>query len=792
MRVPVSWLREYVDLPDDLAEITDLCDRLGLVVDGVDAPGAEVSGVVAAEILAVLPHPNADRLQLADVRIDEGDFRVVCGAPNIAAGQIVPWARPGATLPGGMKLKKAKIRGEASEGMLCSARELGLGDDHEGILVLPAGTALGGDVKDLLGLDEVVLDLDVTPNRPDAMSVVGVARDLAAVLDTDLRMPAVAAVDTGHGPSIELDDPDGCPRYCGAVIDVSIGASPDWLVRRLEGAGMRSINNVVDITNFVMLELGQPLHAFDLDRLSDGSIRVRRARVDETMTTLDGVERNLEPTDVLICDGADVPQAVAGVMGGHDAEVSASTTTILLESAYFDAPSILQTSKRLGLRSDASSRFERGTDPNGVLRALARAVTLFEQLANGRLRGPVTDVYPVPVKEAAITVRPDRVRSILGTDVDDEQMVLWLTRLGLSIETRGTELHTLAPTWRPDLTREIDIVEEVARLAGFNSIARTVPHIDGQVGKLTDAQLAVRSIRAVLRGAGCDEIATLSLLAESDLVRCHVDGLERVTVTNPLRFEESILRPSLLPGVLRTVAFNQSHGSRNLALFEMGRVFARPTQDTTPRPLETQSLAVAMVGSVDERPYASQRDIEFFDLVGVIDRITQTLRIGDLTRVEADFDWLQSGRSAALSVGDVAIGWIGQLEPDVVSAWDIEGKVVACQLSVDALLSIEPAKRWYAEPSRFPASRVDLAFVMSADDPVAPVVAAVRAGSPLVSDARLIDSFEGGSIGDGMRSVAVHVVFRSDEATLNDDQIRDARQACIDAALSVTGVSFRR
>lgn len=792
MRVPISWLREYVDLPDDIAEISDLCDRLGLVVDGVEAPGAHITGVVAAEILAVHPHPNADRLQLADVRIDEGDFRVVCGAPNIAAGQVVPWARPGATLPGGMKLKKAKIRGEASEGMLCSARELGLGDDHGGILVLPAGTPLGADVKDVLGLDEVVLELDITPNRPDAMSMVGVARDLAAVLATELRLPAVAAVETGTGPSIELDDPSGCPRYCGAVLNVKVGESPEWLVSRLEAAGMRSINNVVDITNFVMLELGQPLHAFDVDRLGGRSIRVRRAHVDEKMQTLDGVERSLQPSDVLICDGLDRPQAVAGVMGGEDAEVSQETTSILLESAYFDAPTVLQTSKRLGLRTDASARFERGTDPNGVLRALARAVSLFEAHADGELVGDVTDVYPNPISEAAIDIRPGRLRAILGSDVDDAQIVQWLTRLGLSIAEQDGVLHALAPTWRPDLTREIDIAEEVARLAGFNSIPRTVPNIEGQIGKLTPVQKAVRSLRAAVRGAGCDEVATLSLLAESDLERSHLTGLDRVTVTNPLRFEESILRPSLLPGMLRTAAYNQSHGVRNLSLFEIGRVFARPTADTAPQPLETNSLAVALVGSVDARPYGAVRDVEFFDLVGVIDRIAQQLRISTLVRAEADFRWLRQGRSAEVTVDGTPVGWIGQVDDDVVSAWDLEGPVVAAQLNLEALLAADPQTRWYREPSRYPASRLDLAFVMPTDSPVDGVVAAVSSASELVREARLIDSFEGGSLPQGMRSVAVHIVLRSDEATLTDEQIRDARQSCIDAALAIDGVTFRQ
>lgn len=792
MRVPISWLREYVDLPDDIAEISDLCDRLGLVVDGVEAPGAHITGVVAAEILAVHPHPNADRLQLADVRIDEGDFRVVCGAPNIAAGQVVPWARPGATLPGGMKLKKAKIRGEASEGMLCSARELGLGDDHDGILVLAADTPLGADVKDVLGLDEVVLELDITPNRPDAMSMVGVARDLAAVLAAELRLPAVAAVDTGTGPSIELDDPSGCPRYCGAVLNVKVGDSPKWLASRLEAAGMRSINNVVDITNFVMLELGQPLHAFDVDRLGGRSIRVRRAYADEKMQTLDGVERSLQPSDVLICDGLDRPQAVAGVMGGEDAEVSPQTTSILLESAYFDAPTVLQTSKRLGLRTDASARFERGTDPNGVLRALARAVSLFEAHANGELVGDVTDVYPNPIREAAIDIRPARLRAILGSDVDDAQVVEWLTRLGLSITERGGVLHALAPTWRPDLTREIDIAEEVARLAGFNSIPRTVPNIEGQIGKLTPGQKAVRGLRAAVRGAGCDEIATLSLLAESDLERSHLTGLDRVTVTNPLRFEESILRPSLLPGMLRTAAYNQSHGIRNLSLFEIGRVFARPTADTSPQPLETNSLAVALVGSVDARPYGAVRDVEFFDLVGVIDRIAQQLRISTLDRAEADFPWLRQGRSAEVTVDGTSVGWIGQVDDDVVSAWDLEGPVVAAQLNLEALLVADPQTRWYREPSRYPASRLDLAFVMPTDSPVDGVVGAVSGASELVREARLIDSFEGGSLPQGMRSVAVHIELRSDQATLTDEQIRDARQSCIDAALAIDGVTFRQ
>src|SRR5579862_4933535 len=420
MRAPLSWIRDFTPVDAPVADIADALNQLGLEVEAIEEPGREIGGVVAARILAVLPHPDADRIRLADVDAGDGPVRVVCGAPNIEAGMLVPFARVGAQLPGDFTIERRKIRGQTSEGMLCSARELGLGDDHAGILELPADAALGTDVREVLGLDDVVFDLAITPNRPDAMGIIGVARELAAHFGLPLTVPSPdpgPRVDDIDGATVVVDAPDRCPRFVAMVANVTMGESPDWLQRRLVLAGMRPISNVVDVTNYVMLERCRPLHAFDLDRLAGRGIVVRLAEPGEKMTTLDGVEREFARDDLLICDAERVAQGIAGIMGGAAAEVSGSTTTILLESAYFEPSGIAKTSKRLGLRSEASARFERGVDPNDVAAGAARAIDLFGEVAGANRRTGAIDAYPQPIEPARITVRTERINQLLATSL---------------------------------------------------------------------------------------------------------------------------------------------------------------------------------------------------------------------------------------------------------------------------------------------------------------------------------------------------------------------------------------
>ncbi|HEY3673462.1 MAG TPA: phenylalanine--tRNA ligase subunit beta, partial [Acidimicrobiia bacterium] len=474
MRAPLSWIRDFTPGIDraPVADLVSALNQLGLEVEGVEQPGEEITGVIAARVLNVEKHPNADKLSLVDVTIGDTETRVVCGAPNVVAGMVVPYAPSGATLPGGFTLERRKIRGEVSDGMLCSAKELGLGDDHSGILGLDPGTELGQDVREVLGLDDVIFDLAITPNRPDAMCIVGVARELAAHFSLDFVLPepsAPADVSVRSDITVVIEDDARCPRYLGRVARVTMGASPAWMAQRLVKAGMRPISNVVDVTNYVLLERNQPLHAFDLSRLAGRGIVVRTANEGETITTLDGVVRTLTGDDLLICDAERTPQAIAGIMGGSTSEVSDGTTEILLESAYFERMGIALTSKRCKLRSESSARFERGIDPDAIAANAERAMQLLVEVAGAQVAADAVDVYPAPVERARIPLRPSRVNAVLGTDLDAEDVWAALAPLGIELDdspvaeaaaknTDGELVVALAPTFRPDLDREIDLV----------------------------------------------------------------------------------------------------------------------------------------------------------------------------------------------------------------------------------------------------------------------------------------------------------------------------------------------
>ncbi len=740
----------------------------------------------------MVPHPDADRIRLADIDFGGGrQLRVVCGAPNIEAGMIVPFAQVGAVLPGDFKIEKRKIRGVVSEGMLCSARELGLGEDHSGILSLPAGTELGGDVREVLGLNDVVFDLAITPNRPDAMGVVGIARELAAhfkrpfEVDEDERDPIVDELD---GARVVVEATDRCPRFVGLVTRVEMGESPDWMQRRLVLAGMRPISNVVDVTNYVMLERCRPLHAFDLDRLAGRGIVVRLANDGETMTTLDGVERTLTGDDLLICDAERSPQAIAGIMGGAAAEVSDATTSILIESAYFEASGIAKSSKRLGLRSEASARFERGIDPNGCASGAARALRLLEQVASAWPTAGAIDVYPDPIEPARITVRRTRVNALLGTELSDGNIADYLTPLGITVR-EGT---AIVPTWRPDLEREIDIVEEVARRIGLDNITRTIPASPAKVGGLTPAQRDRRTIADVLVGAGYDEVFSLPLLAPIDLARAGDTTQNVVEVENPLRADESTLRPAILPGLLRAVGFNAAHGEPSVALFEMGTVFAPPQAGET-LPVERIHLAFARADRVRRSPHEPDRAVDVYDVTAVLEALAQELRLAALRYQPARVPGFRAGRHAEVTVDDgIVVGTIGEVSNEVIADIGAVGPVVACELDVGALLAAVRRERRSGPVSRYPAATIDLAFVVDDAVPAVDLEATIaRAAGDLLEDLRLFDVFRSDALGTGRVSLAFALRFRAPDRTLTDEEVGALRAAVIDAVRAVHGADLR-
>jgi len=796
MRAPLSWIQEFTPVDAPVPEIVAALNQLGLEVEGVEEPGREITGVVAAKVLDVVRHPDADKLTLVDIDFGAGHTRVVCGAPNVVRGMVAPFAGAGATLPGDLHVERRKIRGVLSDGMLCSARELGLSDDHTGILGLDATSELGDDVRTILGLDDVIFDLAITPNRPDAMCIVGVARELAAHFRTELKVPEprVATARRVKGDiTVAVEAVDGCPRYLGWAAQVTMGESPPWLASRLVKAGMRPISNVVDVTNYVLLERNQPLHAFDVGRLGGRGIIVRLAEEGERMTTLDGVERELSSADLLICDAERVPQAIAGIMGGSTSEVAPNTTEILLEAAYFERMGIARTSKRLKLRSESSARFERGIDPNAVATNAARAMELLVEVADAQVAPDAVDHYPEPIEPARIVVRTTRVNAVLGTDLDDAAVADTLAPLGIAIEPGDADgMVATAPTFRPDLEREVDLIEEVARRVGFDRVGRTLPDTHGQVGALTRRQRERRVVADALVGLGLSEAVTLPLVAPDDLERsgAPVDGVVRAA--NPLRAEESVLRTRILAGLLRAVAGNHAQGLFDVALFEMGRVFAAPSDGTGPLPEEPEHLALVLSGEVRRAPVEHDRPIDVYDAIDAVRAVFDALEIPDSTLAPVTTTGWRPGRAARVEIAGVDAGMVGEISAEVVDALRLTAPVVAAELRLDALFDAPRRDRVFRAPSRFPGSAIDLAFVVREDLPAAAIAATLReTAGDLLDDLRAFDVFRSDTLGEANKSITFRLRFRAPDRTLTDDEVGVLRQRGIDAVVAAHNAQLR-
>jgi phenylalanyl-tRNA synthetase beta chain len=792
MRAPLSWIRDFTPVDAPVDELVAALNQLGLEVEAVDEPGREVAGVVVARVLEVLPHPNADKLTLVEIDTGNGQTRVVCGARNVSAGDVVPYAPEGSQIPG-HRLERRSIRGVESNGMLCSPGELGLGDDHDGILHLDDTAQPGADIRELLGLDDVVFELDLTPNRPDAMCIVGVARELAAHFGwpLDLSRPdAPTDATVTSDITVRIEAPDRCPRYLGRVARVTMGASPPWMAQRLVKAGMRPISNVVDVTNYVLLERNQPLHAFDLDRLEGRGILVRVAAAGETITTLDGVERELSGDDLLICDAEGVAQAIAGIMGGGDSEVSDATTAILLEAAYFQPMGIARSSKRLKLRSESSARFERGIDPDGVAEHAELAMELLADVANAHVAADAVDEYPRPVERAHIRVRTTKVNGVLGTALSDTDILAALGPLGIDVEGSGDAITAIPPTFRPDLEREIDLVEEVARRIGFDAIGRTVARPKDQVGGLTARQRDRRLVADVLVGAGLSEAVTIPLVAVADLECTGAPADRLVEAANPLRAEESVLRTRILPGLLHAVARNRAHGLADVALFELGHVFLATGAQTLPD--EPHHLAVAMAGAVRRRPVEDDRPVDVHDAVDVLNQLFDGLEVADGRIASASRSGFHPARAAAVLVDGVEIGALGEVDGEVVDALDLAAPVVALEVDLDRLLAADRRDRSFRPPSPYPPSNIDLAFVVGEDTAAGDVAATLRtSGGELLEDLRLFDVFRSGSLGERRKSLAYTLRFRAPDRTLTDEEVGRLRQRCIDAVTAAHGAELR-
>jgi phenylalanyl-tRNA synthetase beta chain len=804
MKLSLSWLREWIDVDATPEQIADALTRRGFYVEGIEAHGHAYPGVVVARLLEVNRHPNADRLSLCRVDSGSGELSVVCGAPNVTAGMIVPLATVGAKLPGGLVIKRSKIRGEESQGMLCSPRELALSDEHEGILDLAVffanrdGLTPGRPLDELMEPADTVFEVEIPFNRPDGLGVVGLAREVKAALGGRWSSNGLARLAarwaTGEGFDLELEDGEGCPRYLAQVIDgITIAPSPRWLQRRLEAVGQRPINNVVDLTNFILFELGQPLHAFDLDRLKGPAIRVRRARPGEKLTTLDGRERELNG-EVLVIADRDRPVAIAGVMGSANSEVHAGTTRLLLECAWFEPRRVRRGSRALGLSTEASKRYERGVDPDIGAVAVARFLTLLREIAPGIEAGGAREVNVGPARSPAITLRASRAERLIGMPIPSPEMTAHLTALEFGV-TPGEPLVVAVPSWRADVAIEDDLVEEVARSHGYDRIPEAPLETHGVHALRSDRERGVARARSAMLARGLTEAWTTTLVSTAEALETarllDPEAPEPVRLTNPMSRESEALRPNPLAGLLRACAYNLRQGTRAVRLFEIGAGFrARPGEAV---PEETAYLAAIVTGPRWRHAHDdTQQPIDFADAKGLWEAWFEEMRVDTLEwRAYSAPGW-KPGASAEVGTATSRIGWVGTPSPSLLRAWDIEVPVHLFVVLLDPLLRQVSARSGVSLPGRFPSVRRDLAFFVPLGVTHAQLerTLAAAAGERLTS-IELFDVYAGPGTPQAMKSLAFALEFQHPDRTLTESEVQTIQDQMVAAVARECGGLLR-
>ncbi len=790
MRVSLEWLKTMVDVPEDPLDLVAELVRTGTEVEAVETAGQALDHVVTGYIESCEQHPNADKLHVCMVDVGaERPLQIVCGAPNVAAGEHVVVALEGAVLPGDVKIKRSKLRGVESQGMNCSERELGLGDDHSGIMVLPEDAPIGVPAALYLGLADTVVDCEITPNRPDCLSMTGFATEVSADFDvsTHIELPSV-----GHeeGPSaselvdVAIEAPELCSRYVARVVrGVKIGPSPAWLARRVQAAGTRAINNVVDVTNYVMYLTGQPLHAFDLGKLKDRagkrSIVVRAAEEGERLTTLDGVERTLEAGMAVITDGGEEAVALAGVMGGLDSEIDEGTVDVLLESACFAPGSISHTSRDLDLMSESSLRFERGVDASRCASVADVAAALFEACCGATVCPGAVDVYPVPVEPVRVRLRPERACAVIGAEIPASFMAKRLERLGCEVSDDGEgAFSVLCPTNRPDLTREADLIEEVCRLWGMDRVEATIPAARNHTGGLTKAQARAEAIGRILRASGLSETINYNFAEKGDLARLGRDDVGLgipVRILNPLSMDQGEMRRTMLPGLLRSVAYNLDHGVPNVTLYEQGRVLLGDPEAS--QPAEPDRVAGVLSGSwSDQTWYEKARELDFFDAKGIIEELLAELRVERVHFVAASperYGWLLPGRAAEVRAGKRRLGWVGDVHPETLKRFGISQAVVAFELDQDRIIELAHDELPFKDIPQLPGVDVDLALVVADDVSYETCVQRLdSAGGRLLTEIELFDVYRDPvRVGEGKKSMAFRLTFRAPDRTLTTEEV---------------------
>jgi phenylalanyl-tRNA synthetase beta chain len=801
MKFSFQWLKRYVDFSHTPSELADILTHLGLEVEAVVEKAADFRGVRVGHLLSFRPLPGSDHLSVCQV--DGGDrvFAVVCGAPNVKTGEKAAFAAPGAILPGGVKIGTTSFQGVASEGMLCSEKELGVSEEGAGIWLLDAAAPVGIPLEKALDLKDWILEVNVTPNRADCLCVIGLAREIAAHGRLPLLYPPPSVFDgpakAAEWTSVSVDRPDLCPRYVAQMIlGVEIKTSPFWMRRRLEALGVRAINNVVDATNYVMLEMGQPLHAFDFDLLEEKRIVVRTAAPGESFTTLDGAARLLPPECLMICDGRKAV-GLAGIMGGLNSEVTPQTQNILLESAYFDPMGIRRTSKRMGLSTEASIRFERGIDPNGCLRAANRAAALMVEMGGGKVSREAVDVYPRPIEPAKISLRPARVNQILGTFLSAGEIGSFLESLELRVEKGEDGLRrVVSPTFRVDLQREIDLVEEVARLHGFDKIPVTLPEGRVSASGKTPLQQAAGNVREILTAGGFWEVITYSFISPDRLRNLRLpDGdrrLQALRIQNPLSEDTGIMRPTLLPGLLQTVAINANRQILDLKIFELGRVFyPRPGQEL---PDEIESFSVLLCGQRAEEFWGQPKaEVDFFDLKGAVETLLARLGIEGVRILRDEKEpFLHPGAACRLEGEGEFLGWMGEIHPEVREAYELKQKVFVGEFDLRTAAGRMRLKRIFKPLARFPAVHRDLALIVEEAVSAGAILREINETNPgLVTEVKIFDLYRGNPIPSGKKSIAFRLKYQQEGRTLTDAEVNDLHQQIARRLVEKHGVVLR-
>jgi len=806
MKVPISWLKEYVSIDMPARELADRLALTGTEVEQVSTVGlpnadGNLDRFVVGRVKKKAAHPNADKLTLCEVEVGDGQVeQIVCGAKNFEEGDKTAVCLTGGVLPDGRKLDAAVIRGVESRGMMCSESELGLSSESAGIMILSEDAPVGTRLVDYIPVSDEVLELEITPNRPDCLSLYGIAREVAAITGAALAPEPFADVEARGEDNIEdlidieVDDSELCPRYGARLIaGVTVAPSPPWLKARIIAAGMRPVNNVVDITNYVMWTLGEPMHAFDLAKIAGPKLTARRAGKGEKIVTIDGDTRQLDESMLVIAD-AEKPAAVAGIMGGEGSEVSGATTDILLEAANFDGANVMKTEMALGLRSESSTRFEKGLDAEIVPKALAMASRMMVELCGGRLVPGQYDIYEQQPAPQAIHLREDRVTALLGIPVPGTEIEAILGRLGFECQREGADLHVTVPSFRADVEREVDLIEEIVRVFGYDLIPPTLPSDMRVLGGLSPYQSAERKIAAALTGAGVNEAIAYTFIAPdfADRLRLGDDDPRRqvIKLSNPLSVDQSVMRTLMLPGLLMTVASNLSMRNPDVNIFELGRTYHPDKSEKLA--VENRTIGGCLCGSLRGASWLNaNRDTDFFTGKGIVEAVFSSVK-GRFGVEPCDEPFLHPGKSAFIVVDGQRAGYMGEVHPLVLQAFDIDKPVVAFEILEDALVASSAGIIIFEDLLTFPASFQDIAVVVDENTAAAEVISEVReAGAPLLRDAWVFDTYTGDQVGEGKKSIALGLEFRSPERTLTDEDVDGARGAIVKALGEKLGASLR-